>query len=184
METTQQKLKKFSQIVYVLATIGKIICIVGITACIICTVIFATPEVRNTLPETTITVETANGGSVRNLADMLSMMAFSLTATIFSLVVCSKLQKLFANMRDQETPFTMENAEIFKSIAIIMLVGAVVPTVVAVIVGYGAVAIDRSLSFNVGYDMNFSIMSVLICFVMSVVFKYGCELQTQVDETL
>ncbi len=185
MEKIQNSLRKFSSVIFVFAKIGYIASIVGVclSACaMICLAATGRMSLEFALD---------NGATLRalfaevegNAATVWGSLAYALTYCIFLIVVMRLIMRLFANMRDNYTPFTMENAELFKKMAIWMIVASIVPATVGQTVGM-ACAKMMQLSFAGEYSDGFSILSVLVLFAMSTVFKYGCALQEQADTTL
>lgn len=184
MEAIQKKLQKFSHVIYVFASIGHVASIVGVCMCA-CTLLwsiimgspFATTQIGS------VTIASPMMGDGMNLAEAFGAISYTLVYCAFLIVVMRLMMRLFGNMRDQYTPFTMENAGLFKRVAIWMIVAAVVPATVGQIVGNGYAKI-MSLPFSAEYGDGFSLVVVLLFFAMSMVFQYGCALQEQADTTL
>lgn len=185
MEKIQNSLRKFSNVIFVFARIGYIAAIVGVCICICAMVVLAATG------STVFDIELGNGKVLHAIiaqidgstADVWGTMAYVLTYCLFFIAVMRLLMRLFANMRDNYTPFTMENAELFRKMAIWMIVASIVPATVGQTVG-AACAKMMELSFSGEYGDSFSMISVLVLFAMSMVFKYGCALQEQADTTL
>ena len=184
MEETKNKLQKFSNVVYVFSKIGRIASIVGISVFVVAViwVIFAGPNAAYELGNGITIQGPVDFGDV-TVAVVWGEMSYAIAATICSLLLCLRFEKLFDNMRSQPSPFTIENANQFKVIAIILIVGSVGPVIFAQIIGQSVAAITQT-AFSLEFSGGFSLLTALLFFVMSIVFKYGCELQAQVDETL
>ncbi len=185
MEKIQNSLRKFSSVIFVFAKIGFVASIVGVCIAAIAMVFFAAAG--------SMTFDIAVGGGAAlhgilaevdgNAATVWGTMAYALTYCVFLIAVMRLLMRLFANMRDNYTPFTMENAQLFKRMAIWMIVASIVPATVGQAVG-AACAKLLELPFHAEFGDGFSVISVLVLFAMSMVFKYGCALQEQADTTL
>ena len=184
MDTIQKKLQKFSRVMYVFANIGYVANIVGVCLCgcaLLWAIILGSPTATVQLGGVTIASPLQADGM--NLAEICGTLAYTVTYCALLIVVMRLMMRLFANMRDHYTPFTMENAALFKRGAIRMIVASIVPAVVWKAVGIGCAKL-LSLPFSVEYGDGFSMVVVLMLFAMSMVFQYGCALQEQADTTL
>lgn len=184
MEPIQKKLKTFSRVMYVFANIGYVASIVGVCICgcaLLWALIMGSPTAAVQLGGVTIAGLVDAEGA--NLAEIYGTLAFTTAYCAFLIVVMRLMMRLFANMRDHYTPFTMDNAALFKRVAIWMIVASVVPAVVGQAVGAGCAKL-MSLSFSAEYADGFSMVVVLLFYAMSMVFQYGCALQEQADTTL
>ena len=83
----------------------------------------------------------------------------------------SRLEKLFINIHQGETPFTLENVRYIKQMAKIMIVALALPTC-------GGIVFERILStdLDVGFEL-FDIIQILFLFGISYIFEYGYEIQ-------
>ena len=185
----QKKMKGVSKAIYILARIGKIVSIVGIIGIII--LMFAIPHIVNNV-KVDNNVVTVFGGAV-NFEDTYTMLkavdVFNnnsiLTNIIFSEVVAIsliitlvllmqiliKLEKLFFNIHNEDTPFTLENVGYIKKIAIFMILMLVFTNVAGYI---------SQLALGVSLDIEIELMDVvyvLIIFSISYIFEYGYEIQ-------
>ena len=184
METVQKKLQKFARVIGVFANIGYVASIVGVCLCgcaLLWTIVFGSASAAVQIGG--VTFAGLMGPSGMNLAETSGTLAFTLVYCVFLIVVMRLMMRLFANMRDYYTPFTMENAALFKRVAVWMIVASVVPAIVGQAVG-SACAKFLSLPFSMEYGDGFSLVVVLLFYAMSMVFQYGCALQEQADTTL
>ena len=98
---------------------------------------------------------------------------------LISMIVCfvlaifmfKNLEKLFNNIKNGDTPFTLENVEYIKKIAYIMIALIILPNVGGTIFEI-ILKQDLDISFE-----PFSILEILIIFVISYIFEYGYEIQ-------
>ncbi len=185
MEKIQKKLSKFSNVIFVFAKIGFIASIVGVCISVCAMTCFAMTGNMSFVVElgNEVNLHGLLAEAEGNAATVWGSMTYALLYCICLIVVMRLLMRVFANMRDNYTPFTMENAHIFEKVAICMIVAAFVPSIVGQIVGE-LCAEFMNLSFTAEFADSFSLIAVLILYTMSMVFKYGCALQEQADTTL
>ena len=83
----------------------------------------------------------------------------------------SRLEKLFININQGDTPFTLENVNYIKQMAKLMIIALALPTC-------GGLIYERILSvdLDVGFEL-FDIVQILFLFGISYIFEYGYELQ-------
>lgn len=81
------------------------------------------------------------------------------------------LEKLFLNIHNGETPFTLENVNHIKKMAIFMIAIVIVPNISGVI---SEMIIGEEL--GIGFEM-FDLIYILFLFSMAYIFEYGYELQ-------
>lgn len=86
-------------------------------------------------------------------------------------MILSRLEKLFININEGDTPFTLENVKYIKQIAKLMIVALVLPSV-------GEIVFEKILStdLDVGLEL-FDVIQILFLFGISYIFEYGYELQ-------
>lgn len=105
-------------------------------------------------------------------------LTFLVAAIIFSIIVMNYAIKLFKNIGNKETPFIEENVSYLRKMAKFMIVVAVLEILSNVIVqaisGY-----DIGSSFN-----TYSVLEILVLFILSYIFEYGCELQKDSKKTI
>lgn len=185
MEEIKVKLKKFSSVIYVISKIGFVMSIVGICLAGLGIIIqLATSDLDPTTAAGSVTIHWVPiDTSGFTVPDFYGELSYDIASMAFFISVCSISMRLFKNMRDNYTPFTMENAELFKKLAIIMIVASIVPPIIGQSIG-SSVASMMDVAYEGSYGSGFSLIAVLIMFFISVVFRYGCQLQQEVDETL
>ena len=95
-----------------------------------------------------------------------------LIATLYLLILLFKrLDKLFTNINSGDTPFTLENVDHIKKIAYLMIALIIIPSISAALF---ELIIKRDLNINIE---TFSVLEILIIFVISYIFEYGYEIQ-------
>lgn len=82
-----------------------------------------------------------------------------------------RLEKLFMNINQGDTPFTLENVKYIKEMAKLMIIALVLPTC-------GGIVFEKILvtDLDVGFEL-FDIVQILFLFGISYIFEYGYELQ-------
>lgn len=96
---------------------------------------------------------------------------FLLATLILLYFVFKHLEKLFVNLYNLETPFTMENVLHIKKMAILMIAVTLLPNVAGVIV---EMFIGESL--GIGFELM-DLIYILFLFNMSYIFEYGYMIQ-------
>ena len=95
-----------------------------------------------------------------------------LIATLYLTILLFKhLDKLFTNINSGDTPFTLENVDHIKKVAYLMIALIIIPSISAVMF---ELIIKRDL--NINFE-TFSVLEILIIFVISYIFEYGYEIQ-------
>jgi undecaprenyl pyrophosphate phosphatase UppP len=106
--------------------------------------------------------------------------AFSaLSASIVALVIMFFVQRLFTNIHASDAVFTDGNAKDLRSLAIMIVVAAVVMMIVTGI----TYLIDPSPIINGSSTLMFLLLAFIV-YILSLIFQHGAELQRQSDETL
>lgn len=106
------------------------------------------------------------------LAGTLYLILAALFVTVMIIAVVSCLQ-LLMSIRKDESPFTERNGRKIRTIGIAFMLLEPVQI---------ALTLVQSGEFSVGSGIMFSAGIVMYC--ISLVFRYGCELQQESDETL
>lgn len=86
-------------------------------------------------------------------------------------MVLRHLQKLFKNIHDEDTPFTLENANHIKRIAYYLIAAAVVPYIFTIVF---EILFKKDLNVELS---AVGLMQILFLFSMSYIFEYGYEIQ-------
>lgn len=97
------------------------------------------------------------------------------TFLVISLILLNRtlnyLEKLFINIHEGETPFTKENIDYIKRMALLMILTIVIPNIAGLLVSY---IIKKDL--GIGFEI-FDFIYILFLISMSYIFEYGYELQ-------
>lgn len=107
--------------------------------------------------------------------EIISFLELGFTCLLICLVlyimVLNRLEKLFVNINQGDTPFTLENVTYIKQIAKLMIIALALPTC-------GGLIFEKILrtDLDVGFEL-FDIIQILFLFGISYIFEYGYELQ-------
>lgn len=83
----------------------------------------------------------------------------------------SRLEKLFININEGDTPFTLENVKYIKEMAKLIIIALILPNA-------GGITFEKILVTDLGVDFElFDIVQILFLFGTSYIFEYGYELQ-------
>lgn len=86
-------------------------------------------------------------------------------------MILSRLEKLFININQGDTPFTLENVKYIKTMAKLMIIALVLPS-------GGGIIFQKILATDLGVDFElFDVIQILFLFGISYIFEYGYELQ-------
>jgi|GEM_PF-4248885 len=171
MDTITRTIAKQSKGILVLVKITSILLfvLIGITAFILLStwVTAELPILRlgNTDVFAAIPLQTLLGVEfdVENASRMTSLrvdLCLQLLRFIFSLVMLYKIRSLFTRIRESKDPFTADVVKPMKTFAILL----------GLIIGI--------------QNMILGVVVALVIYTFALIFQYGGELQTQVDETL
>lgn len=113
-----------------------------------------------------------NEKKVGTIVLLYELAAACLIATLVIMSILLKnLEKLFRNIHDGETPFTLENVNYVKKITMYMIIVMVFPVISA---GIG------ELITKIGLEIEISLMDIVLILVVAAlgyIFEYGYEIQ-------
>ena len=98
-------------------------------------------------------------------------MGFLIASLYLTILLFKRLDKLFTNINQGDTPFTLENVEHIKKIAYLMIALIVIPSISGIMF---ELIIHRDL--NINFE-TFNLLEILIIFVIYYIFEYGYEIQ-------
>ncbi len=86
-------------------------------------------------------------------------------------MILSRLEKLFINISQGDTPFTLENVKYIKDMAKLMLLILILPNL-------GGIIFEKIflMDLNIGFEA-FDVVQIVFIFGISYIFEYGYELQ-------
>ena len=97
--------------------------------------------------------------------------AFIIAFLVFISMALSRMDKLFVNIHDGETPFTLDNVNYLKKMAYYMITAIILSAVGSTILNIG-LGTDEVFEFNL-----FNITEIIFLFAMSLIFEYGYRIQ-------
>ncbi len=131
-----------------------------------------------------VLVDTNNHNEISTIKDVLSNnsklvvfifieLAFIiLTITLYlTNVLLKSLEKLFNNIHNGDTPFTLENVGYIKKMAYLMIVLVLLPSISG---GVFEILLKRDLDIELEL---FSLIEILFLFSIAYIFQYGYEIQ-------
>ncbi len=90
---------------------------------------------------------------------------------VLSNIMLKFLEKLFTNINQGDTPFTLENVSYIKKIAYLMIAISIIPTI-----GGAVFELLLKMDLNIEFDL-FSLLEILFLFSIAFIFEYGYEIQ-------
>ena len=118
-------------------------------------------------------LEENNLSKVTLSAELVFVSVFVTLVILF--FVFNNLKKVAKNIINNNTPFTMDNVTYIRKIGYYLIVLLVLPWITSIVV---------QLILNLNYTTSFNFVSltlVLITFILSYIFEYGCKLQEKSD---
>lgn len=112
-----------------------------------------------------------NNNKATIIAYVEAGMASLFICTILYRMILKRLENLFVNIYNGDTPFTLENVKYIKQMAYFMIFSIILPNI-------GGIAFERILrsDLDVGFEL-LDVAQILFLFSMAYIFEYGYELQ-------
>ena len=106
--------------------------------------------------------------------------AFTIASMVLLIIILKRVEELFRNIHDNDTPFTVENIDLIKKITYFMIAATIVP-----IVGNMISSLFMPTEAE-GFDMNFgySLIAILAVYCLGFVFEYGYEIQQNANSRI
>ena len=116
-------------------------------------------------------------------AELLIYVEAALVFVIINLIIMimmfSNVEKLFDNIKNNETPFTLDNVKFIKKVAYLMISLILINPIGGALFG-----LILGVSENVIGIELINILEILIIFIMSYIFEYGYEIQKDSNGTM
>lgn len=185
----QKNMKIISKFVYVLSKIAEIMTEVGIAVLVVLAILVpficknvtidgfelkANNMVIGDVTNSDITVITdyLNNHNNTEIIIHAEIILISLIISLFLLrMIANYLYKLFKNINECDTPFTMDNASYIRKISLYVLLYIIIPYVLGVIT-----QLIMGINLNAELELT-SIIFGLIIFSISYIFEYGYQIQ-------
>ena len=97
---------------------------------------------------------------------------FLLASLIIMIIILKNVERLFNNIKNNHTPFTMDNVNYIKKIAYLMIALILITPISGLLFN----SIFGMSNENTGFELM-NILEILIIFSMSYIFEYGYEIQ-------
>lgn len=98
-------------------------------------------------------------------------LAFLIVNLALASIIFKSLEKLFDNIHNGDTPFTLENVGHIKRVAYLMIAITIIPNIVGALF-----EVIFKNDFGVGFEM-FNLVEILFLFSIAYIFQYGYEIQ-------
>ena len=113
-----------------------------------------------------------NNSNAKIIGYLEAGLFFLLIDIIIMIIILSYVEKLFTNIKNNHTPFTLDNVTFIKNISYLMIALIIIIPISGVIFNSLIGLSDANSSFEL-----ISILEILIIFSMSYIFEYGYEMQ-------
>ena len=113
-----------------------------------------------------------NNSNAKIIGYIETGLVFLLVDIFIMIVILSYVEKLFNNIKNNNTPFTLDNVTFIKKISYLMIVLIIITPISGVIFNSLLGLSDGNSPFEL-----MSILEILIIFSMSYIFEYGYEMQ-------
>lgn len=113
-----------------------------------------------------------NNSNAKIIGYLEAGLFFLLIDIIIMIIILSYVEKLFTNIKNNNTPFTLDNVTLIKNISYLMIALIIIIPISGVIFNSLIGLSDANSSFEL-----ISILEILIIFSMSYIFEYGYEMQ-------
>lgn len=112
-----------------------------------------------------------NGNMLLLVGFIETAFTFLIVTLVLFIIILKHLEKLFINIHNGETPFTIENVKHIKKMAMFMILVIIIPNIAGVIA-------EKITGENLGIGFElFDLIYILLLFSMSYIFEYGYEIQ-------
>ena len=112
-----------------------------------------------------------NNSKVKIIASVEIGYVCAMVCLVLYKMTLSRLEKLFININEGDTPFTLENVRYIKQMAFLMIASIIFPNI-------SGIFFELILTLDLGIKLELSdIVEILFLFGMSYIFEYGYELQ-------
>ena len=113
-----------------------------------------------------------NNSNAKIIGYIEAGLVFLLVDIFIMIVILSYVEKLFNNIKNNNTPFTLDNVTFIKKISYLMIALIIITPISGVIFNSLLGLSDGNSPFEL-----MSILEILIIFSMSYIFEYGYEMQ-------
>lgn len=180
MYLNQKKINSISKTMALVFKIAGVITSIlsALAICAICILLFSDGEIKHSFMDAFIV--TANNGTVIGITpnSLLVMFFFMLINTSLMTIIIVFVYDIFCSIGKSFTPFTVKIAGRIKQIAIIFIVASLIG-------GFSDALVDYYTIGELSWRIDFTgLLSGMVILCLALIFRYGCDLQQQSDETL
>lgn len=104
-------------------------------------------------------------------------LVFSLAEIIVAVMILKYLEKLFKNISNDDTPFTLENVECLKKMSYYMLASFIISVL-------GNSVVSSIIGKDMGMNIGINVIYILVVYAFRFVFEYGYNIQQESDSTI
>lgn len=98
-------------------------------------------------------------------------LVFAIAIIVLTFMILGKVRKLFNNIHDGDTPFTMENVGYIRNIALLLIVIAAVKII-------GGISVNIFVHNSSAFSFSLTdVIYILVLYAIAYIFEYGCGLQ-------
>lgn len=120
-------------------------------------------------------IEIFNNNSTAKIIGYIEVGFLFLLVDIFlMIIILSYVEKLFNNIKSNNTPFTLDNVTFIKKISYLMIALIIITPISGIIFNSLLGLLDENSPFEL-----IGILEILIIFSMSYIFEYGYEMQKE-----
>ena len=189
-EKEQRNMKGVSKIISIISKIIKVFAILGTIISVIC--MLALPFVIKNISvidnnivlnnnkiatlessiETSQVIDVLNNYSTTKITLLSEIILFSLVITfVITYMLFNYLDKVFKNIHDGQTAFTIDNINYIKRIIICLILNIVVPFIIGLLT-------ELAFNMDLGIELELSqILFVIIVIAIFYIFQYGYQIQ-------
>ena len=114
-----------------------------------------------------------NNSNIKIIGYFETAMIFLIINIVIMIVILNYVHKLFNNIKNNQTPFTLENVRFIKKISYLMIALILITPISNILINILSTSTNsRETSFSL-----IGILEILIIFSMSYIFEYGYEIQ-------
>ena len=114
-----------------------------------------------------------NNSKVKIISYFESAMIFLIINIVIMMIILNYVEKLFNNIKNNQTPFTLENVGFIKRISYLMIALIIITPISNILFN----VISTSTNSGENSFGLIGILEILIIFSMSYIFEYGYEIQ-------
>ena len=114
-----------------------------------------------------------NNSKVKIISYFESAMIFLIINIVIMMIILNYVEKLFNNIKNNQTPFTLENVGFIKKISYLMIALIIITPISNILFN----VISTSTKSGENSFGLIGILEILIIFSMSYIFEYGYEIQ-------